>query len=339
MFVQLRPRVPVIDLPGFGTLTENSRPSPDELDRFAEQSLVGPYKGIPGLTPDQLVRCLRKSLRSSADQHNVSMLLHRGRNGSSAIGALQELPWDTECLGFRCAKMELFVGAGGSDDDRSSSSETIVEHVLEIARNRGYQMVSSKCPADLPILAHCLEAAGFRLMDCELTLAYAGNPRNRSDLRSGGVRVESVRNRDISGIEAIGNYFSRSRFHADQKIPQKLADRLWRKSVANACRDRADEVFVAFDGERPVGLVSCLDDPFPELNSDRPVRSLFHVGVLPDAQGKGVGSSLMEAALRGSHKAAAIRVETQSTNYDALNLYQKFEFRIVSSHYSFHCWI
>ena len=244
--------------------------------------------------------------------------------GSNGVVLLCDLPWDSERLGVRSGRIEVH-------------GDTSLGEALSAAKDRGYRFLWSKCPSRNPIQAHALEDAGFRLMDCEMVLVYGGGGAAENE---GRFRIEAMQAKPIPELACIGGVFSQSRFHADPNIANEAADGLWRESVINALAGRADEVFVAFDGDNPVGMVSCMDDALSADVFGKPVRTFFHVGVAPGQQGKGAGWQMLAAAIKGSSaKAAALRVETQSANRAALALYQGCGFQVAASYYSFHYWI
>ncbi len=278
-----------------------------------------PYGHISSLPAESAGEHYRRYLENRLEDESCTAF-----PGPNGIVLLCDLPWDSERFGVRCGRIEVH-------------GEASLEEALGTAKDRGYRFLWSKCPSGNPILAHALEDAGFRLMDCEMVLVHAGGGAERNE---GRFRIEAVHAKPIPELASIGGVFSKSRFHADPNIANEAADRMWRESVLNAFAGRADEVFVAFDGDKPVGMVSCMDDALSADVFGKPVRTFFHVGVMPGQQGKSAGRQMLAAAIKGSSaKAAALRVETQSANTAALALYQGRGFRIAASYYSFHYWV
>ncbi len=278
-----------------------------------------PYGHISSLPAESAGEHYRCYLESRLEDESCTAF-----PGPNGVVLLCGLPWDSERFGVRCGRIEVHGDAS-------------LCAALGAARDRGYRFLWSKCPSGNPILAHALEDAGFRLMDCEMVLVHAGGGAERNESR---FRVEAICAKPIPELASIGGVFSKSRFHADPNIANEAADGLWRESVINALAGKADEVFVAFDGDKPVGMVSCMDDALSADVFGKPVRTFFHVGVLPGQQGKGAGRQMLAAAIKGSSaKVAALRVETQSANTAALALYQGCGFRIAASYYSFHYWV
>ncbi len=81
------------------------------------------------------------------------------------------------------------------------------------------------------------------------------------------------------------------------------------------------EAMVAYLGDEPAGYV------IASVHQD--LGEIVRMGVLPEHQGKGVGSALMQAALEFCEVNGAISVilNTQSHNHPAQKLYESFGFR------------
>ncbi len=84
--------------------------------------------------------------------------------------ALRHLEWDSQHFGLKCGKIE--IDSGGESRDRI---DELLADVLAEAGSRGYRFLWTKTPSGAHALAHALEDAGFRLMDCELTLVHSGD--------------------------------------------------------------------------------------------------------------------------------------------------------------------
>ncbi len=309
---------------------------PQELGEIARLLQYAPYRYFPILAPDRVSLYLARYLAGKVAEPGTTVMVARDARDEMGVVILQDLPWDTEHFGWRCGKIEAFV-TPATYAAQERLVQAMVREMVDMARTQGYAFLWTKCDGGFFPLIHTLEGEGFRLMDCELTLVHRGGPIPEIRPR---YRVEIVRNREVAGLDDLGGLFSLSRFHADPRIPDDLADGLWRKSIANACRGGADEVVVLHDGDRPVGFVVCRDDRLAGELFSRPVRSFFLVGVAPGYQGQGVGRELMRAALgRSLATTDLIEVETQARNRAALALYQGSGFQVVASEYAFHSWL
>jgi ribosomal protein S18 acetylase RimI-like enzyme len=121
------------------------------------------------------------------------------------------------------------------------------------------------------------------------------------------------------------------RFHADPRFPAEQAGKLKAAWLANDFAGRADCLLVAESEGRLAGYIACL------LHQRAAVIDL--VAVAPAAQGRGVGASLVEAAIahytgRAGHLAAG----TQAHNRAAVRLYGKLGFREAQRATTLHRW-
>jgi ribosomal protein S18 acetylase RimI-like enzyme len=91
-------------------------------------------------------------------------------------------------------------------------------------------------------------------------------------------------------------------------------------------------VLVALDTGKPVGYISC------HLKGQ--IGQIGLLGVSANAQGKGYGSQLIEAAFCwfAEHGAGEVSVVTQGRNVGAQRVYQKYGFLTKSVHLWYHRW-
>jgi ribosomal protein S18 acetylase RimI-like enzyme len=117
-----------------------------------------------------------------------------------------------------------------------------------------------------------------------------------------GVSYEGVRQR-VEGLKG-------------EKVAKKIDG--WRERIKTAGEDHA--VFVARDHDRIVGFVTP-----GNIEGQRRIGALY---VLPDAQGLGVGSKLLEKALEWNGD-SEIYLHVAEYNDKAVNFYQKFGFELT----------
>ncbi|MGH7003310.1 MAG: GNAT family N-acetyltransferase [Alphaproteobacteria bacterium] len=243
-------------------------------------------------------------------------------NGAVA-GALSAIarPFESEALGRRTLHIDTVAAWGGDD-----VLPILAAGALDVLGTGGCQLVTCRrAEGERDVLA-ALQAGGFRVIECLLTLA---RPLTE-DPTQAGADVALAGEADAEGCAAVGrSAFRYDRFHADPAIDNSAADALKALWARNAVRGRADAVFITKDKGAVTGFNACL------RRGDTAVIDL--IGVAPGHQGKGLGRALTAAALahyRG--KAARMTVGTQSCNVTSLGLYQSMGFRIEASALTLH---
>ena len=174
-----------------------------------------------------------------------------------------------------------------------------------VADRLGVEMLTARIDVgDLPA-AHRFEAAGFRLMD---TLVYYGRPA--ADLPAHSIPVETTirlaERADVNAVGAIARSAFRDyvgHFHADPRLDGGAADA--------AYVEWAETSTVSADATRPV-LLSCGQEAVLGFLTMRdigdPLAEIVLNAVDPKEQGRGIYTSLVEAALLHEGAVAAKEV-------------------------------
>lgn len=224
---------------------------------------------------------------------------------------IEEKLWDSKVLGARCGKVLYNPYDTAIDFD-------------------GWDFLHARPGVDEGNFTAILKEKGF--------LNIAGHMLLSRDLHAHPPAIsgidfpyrEATKN-DAAYVGGLaGQIFSHDRFHADKRIPQKMADAYKRAWGENLCRGYAEKVFVATDRHRGVIGFSSIRGSFVGLN-----------GVHPKFRRRRIGSGLVELACKrladlGNHYALT---STQRSNMPALNMYYgKCHFKIQGMAIDFH-WI
>ena len=241
--------------------------------------------------------------------------------GMGAVAVLGERAFESEMLAFPTRHLEEIRGTAHGEP---SSAE--IAGLLAALATAGVRLVTCRRPESDRAMLLALQAGGFRVIECLLTLA---RPLDGA-VPAMPAGVSLAKPEDAEGCARVGGgAFRYDRFHADPTIDHGRADALKAAWAGNAVRGRADAVFVTRAGGAITGFSACL------LRGDIAVIDL--IGVAPAHQAQGLGRALTEAALAHyAGRAKRMLVGTQSCNYASLALYQRAGFRIESSALTLH---
>ena len=179
---------------------------------------------------------------------------------------------------------------------------------------------------DLSSVKH-LEDLGFRLIDTNVQLVRKSEPIK---IQNYGSRFANESD-EKSVCKVAGSSFTQSRFHLDQKIPRKIADKVKSEWAGNFFqKKRGDWMVVSEIDGNVVGFLQLL-----KKNEATIVIDL--IAVAPGHQGMGIGKSMISFAinncLEGNPK---VIVGTQIANTNSLKTYNNLGFRTSSAQYVFH---
>jgi ribosomal protein S18 acetylase RimI-like enzyme len=89
-----------------------------------------------------------------------------------------------------------------------------------------------------------------------------------------------------------------------------------------------------------VGFNACKIDHSLKEALNIVLGSIVLIGVHPEAQGRGIGSALVEASVKWfSDKCDYLQVRTELANHAAIRMYQKVGFAIVESSIYYRKWV
>lgn len=232
----------------------------------------------------------------------------------AASGACELLEWDTEFWGFPIGRV---VG-------RAVSAE-----VDEWASANGVACVYFLAPSDDPDGVRDAEDGGFELVDVRVEL-------DRPSDGGEAVEVRSARPDDLEQLRTLAGRVHRgeTRFYADPGFPDERCDELYALWIERSAAGWADQVFVAEADAEVAGYVSCHAD------EERGRGSIGLIGVGEAARGRGLGASLVNAAVAWSRERGlpAVSVVTQGRNVQAQRLFQRCGFRTAAVDLWFHKW-
>lgn len=239
--------------------------------------------------------------------------------GNVTEAILSPCLFETQNLGIKTFQLS-FVDAGLADMGR------LVRKAIDAAAQAGAQLITCRCSEEDRASALALQEAGFRVIECLLTLGRS----IKNEAASFSTRIRLSRASDADAVETIASsVFRFDRFHADPLIPDEAADRLKGAWARNSVNGRADAVFIAEEEGNIIGFNACL------LRGETAIIDLL--GVAKERQGRGIGRDLVAASLSYfSGKASRIIVGTQSANLSSLALYQGVGFQIETSSLTLH---
>jgi dTDP-4-amino-4,6-dideoxy-D-galactose acyltransferase len=237
------------------------------------------------------------------------------------------LPWDTAFFGYRIARV---IG--------HRLSPQYVQAVLEWCKTREIECLYLLADSDHPETVRLADKHKFRLVDIRVTLQCNIGKQivEHRNIQSETVRVRPVRPADISALQAIARtIYSASRFYFDPCFPTESCEALYETWIKRSCEGYASVVWVADVDDEPVGYLSC------HLSSSTPDGQIGLVGVGSQAQGRGVGQTLVYHSLHwfAEHSVEVVSVVTQGRNIAAQCLYQRCGFLTRSVQLWYHRWM
>jgi GNAT superfamily N-acetyltransferase len=289
---------------------------------------------LPGARADALVQAALIRL-AAEDEDNLIVRSEQGR--LTGLAVMRPLSWDTEFFGMGCARVEAFY-FDRTDESALGWSLSLAAGVTDWCRRRQVRFVSAKIEAADALAAMGLGRAGFDVVDNEVTLVINSLPPPPP--LPDGFQVVSGDCLAEVPVEALGRLFEHSRFHADPRIDNDLADRLWQMAVTNQAAQEGRPVTFLMDGPRPVGIISCRSEDQLASVIGLDVGDWFIVGVAEEYRGRGLGRVLLSVGLKEClTRYGLIQVATQTYNLPALGLYQAGGFKVRRAGLSLHCFV
>ena len=269
--------------------------------------------------------------------------------GIRMLLGIRDTEWDTEQLGFPCARVEILSVVDG-DNKPSGKSETVrklADNLLDAmhldCRSRGVQYLIARIPSSATDIAHVMQQREYLLVDGLINYHYDLSSALPETLDIPDIVFRQGNTVDIPQcLHIASRSYALDRFHTDPLISQERADQVHRLWVENSFRKiSADQVWVAeFQHDAQAYITGSIDKVSQQVLPD----TIGHVGLVAAGQavrGKGVATALCVHALHGFHQMGVQHVEvgTQITNITAQRIYQKAGFRPINSFLTFRRWI
>ncbi len=208
--------------------------------------------------------------------------------------------------------------------------------IMEFCNSENVGLLIARCATENMSVVQRMEANGFLLMD---TLVYYGRELKNESLpvhEGTGVVRPFVRGEEITirkvAEKAFKNYHGH--YHSDPRLPIPLCDETYADWAYQSCvGGLADEVLVAEYQGIIRGFLTL------RLTKDNEGEGVLF-GVAPDAQGSGVGRSLMIGAMQWFYtkKARRMIISTQIINTSSQKVWARLGFEFIYGKYTFHKW-
>lgn len=193
----------------------------------------------------------------------------------------------------------------------------------------GPAFIYGRCDEKDRDLIAAYQRAGFYQVERHVSFCHGGG--SRRDAHVGELTLRDALTNDRSAVVEIArSSFRFSRFHADPKIADEVADSIkaaWADNYFNGAR--GDGMIVAQSGVDICGFLLYL-----RAGADLVIDL---VAVLPSWQGRGVGQALVGVCLARAGEGGSIRVGTQDSNTPSMMLYERLGFERRGVQTTLHC--
>jgi GNAT superfamily N-acetyltransferase len=246
--------------------------------------------------------------------------------GNDSFGCAAIIPWDSDIFGFRVAQYRI-----GSDAVDESQVADLSERLFSWLHRNDALLCSCTLPAANAFWKQRLPGLGFDWVD--LTLRGNLDDLQNAALRPTRITLRLAEPGDAAAIEAIAEQgFHHGRYHADPWFPNELADRRYRRWVANALAgsDPRDQLYVMGEPGNVKG--------FYHVTLEDGTSDLRLAAVVPTLQGKGIGSDLYAAILHLLKHLGVRRIVSSisATNAPVINIHSMLGCRLSKPETVYH---
>lgn len=250
-------------------------------------------------------------------------------------GKLTPADWDSEILGFSCAKIQIYRHTDRYQKDYPHYLVCLMDRLLAYADTQGYDFLSIRTDHDVRLF-QCLAQYNFNFIESQLTFNRSLSKRNLPPTL-GSVETRLASANDLEACQRIADdALTLSRYHSDPNIGCELGRRIKREWVKSNLSGRA-RCYVACIDHQVVGFIQ-LRETFDE---DASVIDL--IAVDPSFQRRGIGKSLVnQAFVHYWHTMLGhvnLHVSTQAHNLNAVRFYEKSGFNLIRLSETFHRWL
>lgn len=242
------------------------------------------------------------------------------------MGDCVYLEWDSRFFGLHIGR---YLPKELSEVEALAANVWCAENDIDCL----YYLAGSNDPVSVTVA----ENAGFRFVDMRVTLAAKLVLGQQSHLASpDGFVLRSASLEDVPELQKMAaEIYTHGRFHSDTRFGPAKARALYTQWIRNSCDcdGFADYVFVADSEGVPLGYITC---KLGECGTG----NIGLIGVDSSAQGRGVGRTLVFAAMDwfSSKGVTQVEVVTQGSNISAQRLYQVCGFTTNRVELWYHLW-
>jgi len=211
-----------------------------------------------------------------------------------------------------------------------------LRHAMDFCRDNAVEFLIARCSTGDLRAAQAMEREGFQIMD---TLVYFTRDIARGAPRDvGSISIRELSAGEESAVRQLaGESFSRyiGHYHADSRLDRRQCDETYMDWAHRCClsKDFADAVLVAAMDGRVIGFLTL------RLNSAEEAEGGL-LAVAPEAQGRGIGRSLMVGGIQWCKARGTARmvISTQITNIVVQKMWTRLGFEPSKAFYTFHKW-
>lgn len=300
----------------------------NHLARVFQETLY--YSGISSDAMRALMVIRANQLLCSTDSRYVFQSVS---DEVVAIVVLTYLGWDSELLGRKCGRFEIYT------TDRITASDQlkkVIQSAMQFAIKDNFQHLYVRVPSSWFAVANVLSKIGFLYTDGLLLFSI---DLNKSKVKSDCEMVRIASQSDLNScVNLAKNSFRQTRFHSDPSISYTEAESIYEQWVRNSFSTAADSVVIAEINQQIAGFVTCKHQHDTYEITGKRFGTIGLVATAEKFRGQGVGKIVTFGALDWfvSQGIDLVEVGTQISNMPASRLYEACGFKLTSTSLTFH---
>lgn len=308
----------------------------DRIYSFLKHTKYRKFNLWPNVTDDNIAKFLFEEINKIQNTGKVFFAtLH---NEIVVLLALNNLHWDTQHFGFKCAKIEYILT---NKNLYNSVIEKSLEQILVMFQKHclesNIKFVSVNIDSWDIVTSLALQKSGFRYILTWIDGVFADF--NKLPVIKNDAEVGIIRPDEIAYFAKISSsYFKGGRFYFDSNFKIQLVDKMYADLIKNSYENN-DIMIVYRIKNKSAGLFICKKIVSYKTFSNLKVAHLRYLVVDPEFRNKKVGYNLFVRTIEYlKDKSDLITTGLEIHNLPSLNLHSKIGFKFNYTHNVYHWW-
>jgi GNAT superfamily N-acetyltransferase len=306
-----------------------------------------PYRFLGRDLGEGLIDYWQRTLEDHFLSASTRGFLARQDDKVSGLLVISENPWETSLLGRKAAIINCLLTVD-SQAGGENTAGLLLDPALEDCARQKVGFVLCKTYTDNLTSIHALESRGFLLMDtlvdCAFDYRAGAFMKLSAPVPKPGISIRPAEQSDRQELVQVASLAFRShfgRYHADERIGQALATRVYEEWMRSCLDGYADTILLAILDDRIVGFSIWKLPSAREIELKVRVGHYSIAGIHPNFAGKGLFTLLTHAGMQYlDGRVDIIEGPTHINNYGVQVGYSKLGWRVcVDARHSFHKWL